>query len=143
MRAGRFKLRQSLVNEQYHLGAEEIDMVSRSSNDYSYDVMLEGSPLCPFVRNLPPNSGILGARALTGDLVCDAEGEYVGEVVDVIVDTRIGCVVWAVIAVGGFLGVGRRRLAVPWNVVTPDARYKLCSLSIGQDQLMGMPRFSA
>ena len=112
-------------------------MISR--NDYSYDVMLEASPLRPFVRNLPANSGILGARALTGDLVCDAEGEYVGQVVDVMVDTRIGHVVWAVIAVGGFLGIGRRRLAVPWSVVTPDARYKLCSLSIGQDQLMGMP----
>ena len=40
-----------------------------------------------------------------------------------------------------FLQIGRRRVAVLWNMVTPDAHYKRCSLSIGQDQLMGVPRF--
>jgi sporulation protein YlmC with PRC-barrel domain len=118
-------------------------MVNRLSHDYSYHVIPEASPLRPFVRDLPANSGILGARDLTGDLVYDAAGEFVGQVVEIMVDTRIGYVAWAVIAVGGFFGIGRRRLAVPWSVVTPDARYKRCSLSIAQDQLMGVPRFSA
>jgi sporulation protein YlmC with PRC-barrel domain len=117
-------------------------MINRSSNNYSNHETLESSPLRPFLRNLPPHGGILGARDLTGDLVYDTDGEYVGQVVEIMVDTRIGYVAWAVIAVGGFLGIGRRRLAVSWSVVIPDARYRRCSLTVGQDQLMGVPRFS-
>ena len=98
-------------------------------------------PLRPFVRNLRPDSGIPGARDLTGGLVYDAAGDYADQIVAIKVDTRIGYVAWAVSAVGGFLRIDRRRVAVPWSMVMRDARYKRCSLSIGQDKLMVCPGF--
>jgi sporulation protein YlmC with PRC-barrel domain len=119
-------------------------MMNRSGSYNSYDPSSNQSlPSRPFVRDVRPNSGILGARDLTGDSVYDAEGEYVGQMVQIMVDTRIGYVAWAVVAVGGFMGIGRRRLAIPWSMVTPDARYKRCSLTVDQDQLLGVSRFSA
>jgi len=119
-------------------------MIDRSTSHRSYDSSFDQSaPSRSFVRDVRPNSGILGARDLTGDFVYAADGEYVGQIVQIMVDTRIGYVAWAVLAVGGFLGIGRRRLAIPWSMVTPDARYKRCSLTVDQEQLLGVSRFTA
>jgi uncharacterized protein YrrD len=40
-------------------------------------------------------------------------GEDVGKIVDVMLDTQRGSVVYAVLAVGGVLGVGAKMLAIP------------------------------
>lgn len=93
-----------------------------------------------FMRILRPNANLLGARDLRGDAVYDSAGEYLGKIVEILVNVRVGCVAWAVVSVGGFLGIGRRRFAIPWNVISPDAQYKRCSLTIDQEQLMAPPR---
>jgi sporulation protein YlmC with PRC-barrel domain len=93
-----------------------------------------------FMRMLRPNASLLGARDLRGDAVYDSAGRYLGKVVEILVNVRIGCVAWAVVAAGGFLGIGRRRFAIPWNVISPDARYRRCSLTIDHEQLMAPPR---
>lgn len=93
-----------------------------------------------FLRILRPNASLLGARDLRGDAVYDSAGQYLGRVVEILVNVRIGCVAWAVVAAGGFLGIGRRRFAIPWNVISPDARHKRCSLTIDQEQLMAPVR---
>lgn len=119
-------------------------MADQSGGQQASDAALSGSLRAPaFVRDLPRDSGILGSRELTGDLVYDAAGEYVGHIAAIMVDIRLGRVAWAVIAAGGFMGIGRRRHAVPWSVVTPDARYKRCTLSIDLMQFMGAPRLFA
>jgi sporulation protein YlmC with PRC-barrel domain len=89
-----------------------------------------------FMRILRPNANLLGARDLRGDAVYDSAGEYLGKIVEILVNVRVGCVAWAVVSTGGFLGIGRRRFAIPWNVISPDARYKRCSLTIDREQLM-------
>jgi sporulation protein YlmC with PRC-barrel domain len=96
-----------------------------------------------FMRILRPNANLLGARDLRGDALYDSAGEYLGKIVEILVNVRVGCVAWAVVSVGGFLGVGSRRFAIPWNVISPDAEYKRCSLTIDQDQLMAPPRTPA
>jgi hypothetical protein len=114
-------------------------MISRPRDYHSYDTSFhQSAPSRSFVRDVRRNSGILGARDLTGDFVYDSADEYVGQIVQIMVDTRIGYVAWAVVAVGGFLGIGRRRLAVPWSMVTPDTRYKRCSLTVDQEELLGV-----
>jgi sporulation protein YlmC with PRC-barrel domain len=119
-------------------------MINRSRGYHSYDGSFnQDRSSRPLASDVRPNGAILGARDLTGDFVYDAQGEYVGQLVQIMVDTHIGYVAWAVLAVGGFLGIGRRRLAVPWSMVTPDARYKRCSLTVDQEQLFGISRFSA
>jgi sporulation protein YlmC with PRC-barrel domain len=93
-----------------------------------------------FMRILRPNANLLGARDLRGDDVYDSAGEHLGRIVEILVNVRVGCVAWAVVSVGGFLGIGRRRFAIPWNVISPDAQYKRCSLTIDKGQLMAPPR---
>lgn len=86
---------------------------------------------------------IPGWRGLTGDVVYDAAGEYVGHIEEIMVDTRIGYVAYAVIGVGGFLGIGKKRFAIPWSVVVPDPQAKRCALKIDHARLLKSSLLSA
>ena len=61
------------------------------------------------------NACFLGAKSLIANSVYDAEGNRVGTLEEIVIDTRTGCVRHAVLAVGGILGIGRKRLAIPWS----------------------------
>jgi hypothetical protein len=80
-----------------------------------------------------------GSREVIGDVVFDADGGYVGQIENLILDTRIGCVTHAVVGAGGFLGIGKRRYAIPWSVVIADAHAKRCALIIEHERLNGLP----
>jgi sporulation protein YlmC with PRC-barrel domain len=56
------------------------------------------------------------AGTILGRTVFDFAGVDVGELVDVVVD-KTGKPIAGVIDVGGFLGVGARRVAVGWNLL--------------------------
>jgi hypothetical protein len=74
-------------------------------------------------------------KSLVANSVYDAEGNLVGKLEEIVIDTRTGCVRHVVLAVGGVLGIGRRRLAVPWSALSPDARYRRCVVDVTQMQL--------
>lgn len=116
-------------------------MVNRYGGDYPQVGVLEQN-LAPHLYwgDLRPSTILPGSRGLTGDAVYDAAGDYVGHIEEVMVDTRIGCVTYAVITAGGFLGMGKRRFAIPWSVVMPDPHAKRCALNIDHDRLLGAPR---
>ena len=56
------------------------------------------------------------AGTILGRSVFDSAGEDVGPLVDVVVDSN-GTPIAGVIDVGGFLGVGARRVAVAWHLL--------------------------
>lgn len=86
-----------------------------------------------------PRATQIGATSLMEDGVSDAAGKYLGEVEEIILDIGSGCVRYVVLALGGFLGIGCKRFAVPWSVVTPDLNYQRCVLDITQMTLMAVP----
>jgi hypothetical protein len=53
------------------------------------------------------------ANSLTTAEVRSPSGEELGKIVDLMIDTERGSVVYAVLASGGVLGVGAKMLAVP------------------------------
>jgi hypothetical protein len=59
----------------------------------------------------------------------------VGTLEEIVIDTRTGCVRHAVLAAGGILGIGRKRIAIPWSALNPDANYRRCVVDITQMQL--------
>jgi sporulation protein YlmC with PRC-barrel domain len=60
--------------------------------------------------------GSTEAGTILGRSVIDTEGTDVGSLVDIVVD-KTGKPVAGVIDVGGFLGVGTRRIAVAWSLL--------------------------
>lgn len=85
------------------------------------------------------NACLVGARSLVADSVYDANGNRVGTLEEIVIDTRTGCIRHAVVAVGGILGIGRRRLAVPWSALKPDANYHRCIVDVTEMALTAVP----
>jgi sporulation protein YlmC with PRC-barrel domain len=59
-------------------------------------------------------SWIIGATVLSPD------GEVVGGIEDLLIDTDDGTISGAVLSVGGFLGIGSKAIAVDWSRLTID-----------------------
>lgn len=55
---------------------------------------------------------------ITGSNVLSPDGQSVGRINDLIVDGGNGQMIAAIIGVGGFLGVGEKQIAVPWEQLT-------------------------
>ena len=103
----------------------------------------------PAATAQPPAGGIIAAQrdgqALTSDLVgskvASASGETLGKVEDLIVG-RDGKVEGAVLSVGGFLGIGDKEVAVPWNAVTPRGPDEPLVVAMTKAQLEAAPEFA-
>lgn len=85
------------------------------------------------------NACLLGTTSLIENDVYDAAGKFLGEIEEIVLDVRTGCVRYAVLALGGFLGIGRKRFAVPWSALTPDAGYQRCIVDVTLMRLMAVP----
>jgi sporulation protein YlmC with PRC-barrel domain len=82
------------------------------------------------------------ASELIGRPVRSANGEAVGEITDLVLSPA-DRVTSAVVSVGGFLGLGDRHVAVPYDklVVAPNRTTVLITLS--KDQVAAEPEFSS
>lgn len=89
---------------------------------------LEQALLAPRpAKRPPPVRSDEKLRTILGDTVVDPRGDELGRLVDVLVDAS-GRVRAAVIELGGFLGVGTRKIAVAWpllEVRPADAKHPL------------------
>jgi hypothetical protein len=79
------------------------------------------------------------ALGVLGRAVRSATNEDMGRIIDVIVD-RAGTTRAAVIDFGGFLGVGRRRIAVDWNALH-FVRSDRVTLEMTRDQVKAAPEY--
>jgi sporulation protein YlmC with PRC-barrel domain len=71
--------------------------------------------------------------------VFDDTGRRVGEIEEIILDARTGCARYVVLRFGGFLGIGRKRFAVPWWALTPNLDYRRFVLDVARMSLMAVP----
>lgn len=65
---------------------------------------------------------VVGVSSLVARRVFDRQGNFVGRLEEILIDTRSGCVRHAVIGCGGVLGVGRKRFAICWSAIEADAK---------------------
>jgi sporulation protein YlmC with PRC-barrel domain len=82
---------------------------------------------------------LLGTTALCGDIVYDVVGKFLGEIKEVVLDIHSGRVAYALVVVGGFLGIGRRLFAIPWNTITVDRAYQRCTINVELVRLIDAP----
>ena len=60
---------------------------------------------------------ILSAGSLAGDRVRNAAGEDLGKIEEIMLDVESGKVAYAVLSFGGFLGMGNKLFALPWEAL--------------------------
>ncbi len=85
------------------------------------------------------DSTLLGTTGFYGDSVYDAAGKFLGEIEELVLDIDTGRVAYALVAVGAFLGMGRKLVAIPWSTVAIDRVYQRCVISIELERLIDAP----
>ena len=84
---------------------------------------------------------VLSASTLAGDRVRNSGGEDLGKVHEIMIDIPSGTVAYAVLAFGGFLGMGDKLFALPWSALTLDEDEKCFVLDIDKRKLESAPGF--
>jgi hypothetical protein len=83
----------------------------------------------------------MGADTLMGNEVYNHRDEDLGDIKEIMLDMHNGRVCYAVLSFGGFLGMGKKLFAVPWNALTLDTKHKRFVLNVEKDRLKQAPGF--
>lgn len=88
-----------------------------------------------------PGPALMGADTLLGNDVYNDADESLGSIKEFMIDMQRGKVSYAVLSFGGFLGMGDRLFAVPWQALRLDTANKRFILNASKDQLKNAPGF--
>ena len=88
-----------------------------------------------------PGPRLMSADTLQGDEVYNAADEKLGEITDIMIDVPTGRVAYAVMSVGGVLGLGDKLFAVPWSALRLDTERKCFRLDASKEQVENAPGF--
>jgi sporulation protein YlmC with PRC-barrel domain len=88
-----------------------------------------------------PGPRLMGAETLVGNDVFNREGEDLGDIKELMLDTASGNVRYAVLSYGGFLGMGDKLFAVPWKALRLDTENKRFELNVEKERLESAPGF--
>ncbi len=86
-------------------------------------------------------NSVLSAATITGDDVCNLQEEKLGKIEDLMLDVTEGKIRYAVLASGGFLGMGDRLFAIPWKALKQDKVNKRFTLDVDVERLKKAPGF--
>jgi len=84
---------------------------------------------------------VLSASTLIGDAVHNNAGENLGKVEELMLDLEKGRIAYAVLSFGGFLGMGNKLFAIPWDAFSLDTDEHAFMLNVPKDRLENAPGF--
>lgn len=76
-----------------------------------------------------------------GDDVKNSQGEQLGQIEEIMLDVKEGRVLYAVLSFGGFLGIGDKFFAIPWDALTIDTQREEVIFDIDKETLADAPGF--
>lgn len=88
-----------------------------------------------------PGPHLMGADTLVGNDVYNKQSEDLGDIKEIMLDMRTGRVSYAVLSFGGFMGMGEKLFAVPWDALKLDTVHKRFVLDVNKDRLESAPGF--
>ena len=89
-----------------------------------------------------PGPALMGADTLLGDSVVNGADENLGDIKEIMLDMNTGQVAYAVLAFGGFLGMGEKLFAVPWQALHLDTANHRFVLNVDKARLKNAPGFN-
>lgn len=84
---------------------------------------------------------VLSASTICSDPVVNRTGENLGEIEELMIDMGNGRVAYAVVSFGGFLGLGNKLFAVPFEAFELDADNHCFVLDVPREKLEKAPGF--
>jgi hypothetical protein len=91
--------------------------------------------------DLGPGPSLMGADTLLGNDVYNAQNESLGTIKEFMIEMGSGRIAYAVLSFGGFLGMGDRLFAVPWQALQLDTANKRFTLNVDKEKLKNAPGF--
>ena len=82
-----------------------------------------------------PGPKVMAASTLEDDNVVNTAGDKLGEIKEIMIDVPSGRVAYAVLSVGGFLGIGEKLIAVPWRALQIDPPNHRFTLNVTKEQI--------
>lgn len=80
-------------------------------------------------------------KSILGAKVINAEREDLGTIEDLVLDMRDNRVAYAILSFGGFLGLGDKHFAIPWEALSFDVSEKVAVLDVDRNRLKNAPGF--
>ena len=90
-----------------------------------------------------PGPALMGADTLIGNDVYNTQDKDLGDIKEIMIDMRSGRISYAVLSFGGFLGMGTKLFAVPWEALKLDTFNKRFVLDVSADRLESAPGFDS
>jgi len=84
---------------------------------------------------------VLSASTLIGDDIRNPQGEDLGTVKEIMLDIANKTVAYVVVSYGGFLGLGDKLFAIPFERFTVDEDEKCFVLDLDEEALKNAPGF--
>ena len=84
---------------------------------------------------------IVPAKTVLGSTVVNANYEDLGKIEDLVLDAGAGRIAYAVLSFGGFLGLGDKYFAIPWNSFQFHVAEKRIVLNVDKKLLEEAPGF--
>ena len=84
---------------------------------------------------------LLSTETLLGSDVKNPQGQDVGNLKQLMLDPHTGRVMYAVVAMGGFLGMGEKTIIVPWNALAVARDGKSLVLNVSSQMLQQAPAY--
>lgn len=84
---------------------------------------------------------VLSTSTITGTKVYNRQGEHLGDIKDIMLNANSGEVAYCVLSFGGFLGLGDKYFAIPYEAFTVDQKDEKFILNVDKEQLKDAPGF--
>jgi sporulation protein YlmC with PRC-barrel domain len=133
---GRFLVYKQAQMEKQHL--KPTTNTIREVNNLDVD-NFTGANQGPLYSNTPLK--YLTALSMVGDKVHNETDEHLGEIKDIMIDVTTGRIDYFIIQFGGFLGIGIKYFAIPFNLIRVDPDKRLFIFNQGRDVLERAPGF--
>ena len=84
---------------------------------------------------------LLSCSSITGTNVTNSQGEDLGSIQDIMINTQSGEISYVVLSFGGFLGLGDKYFAMPWQAFSVDRSNEQFVLNVDKEKLKDAPGF--
>jgi sporulation protein YlmC with PRC-barrel domain len=92
-------------------------------------------------RNSVAMYGVVAASRIIGETVVNLQNEDVGKIYELVIDAKKNRVAYVVLSFGGFMGMGNKLFAMPWEAFTFSATENKLILNVDKEKLKSAPGF--
>jgi sporulation protein YlmC with PRC-barrel domain len=85
--------------------------------------------------------GVVSASKIIGEAVINRQNEDLGKIHELVIDAKDGRMAYAVLSFGGFMGMGNKLFAIPWNAFEFAKTENKLILNVGKEKLKTAPGF--